>query len=87
MATRTIKVLVYDGDEEPKVEVTVPLRLARWAIKVLPAVKGEIEKHADVDVEALRGQLNEAFDELEAMDPIDLVRVRDKNIRVRVGLE
>ena len=87
MATKTFKILVYEGDDEPKVEVTVPLKLAKWALSLLPAVKGEIEKHADVDLDALRGLLNEGFAELEAMEPIDLVKVRDGNTRVRIGIE
>lgn len=87
MAAKIVKVLVYEGEEEPKVEVTVPLRLAKWALSLLPAVKGEIQKHADVDFEALRSLLNEGVKELEAMEPMDLVRIRDGNTRIRIGIE
>ena len=47
---RFFKVLVYEGGEEPKVEVTVPMKLAKWALRILPVVKGEVEKHADIVV-------------------------------------
>lgn len=84
---RMFKVLVYEGSDEPKVEVCVPLRLARLALSILPAVKGEIQKHADIDVEALRQLLGDGFKELEEMEPMDLVRVNDGANRVRISIE
>lgn len=84
---RMFKVLVYEGGDEPKVEVCVPLRLARLALSILPAVKGEIQKHADIDVETLRQLLGEGFKELEEMEPMDLVRVNDGANRVRISIE
>jgi hypothetical protein len=87
MSGRTFKVLVYEGEDEPKVEVTVPLKLAKWALNLLPVVKGEIEKRADLDFEALRGLLDEGFAELETLEPIELVKVRDGNNRVRIAIE
>lgn len=88
MATgRMFKILVYEGGEEPKVEVCVPLKLAKLALSILPAVKGEIQKHADIDVETLRQMLGEGFKELEEMEPMDLVKVNDGGNRVRISIE
>ena len=88
MATgRTFKVLIYEGGEDPKVEVTVPLKLAKWALSVLPAVKGEIHKHAEIDVDALRGLMEEGFNELEAMEPMDLVKINDGDTKIRISIE
>jgi hypothetical protein len=83
---RTFRVEVYEGGDEPKVEVTVPLKLAKWAISLMPAVKGEIRKHSDIDVEALRGLLDEGFAELESMEPMDIVKVKDGDTRVRIAI-
>jgi hypothetical protein len=85
---RTFKVLVYQGGgEEPRVEVTVPLKLAKWALKILPVVKGEVEKHADIDFESLHSLLEEGFTELEELEPLDLVKVNDGDTRVRIAIE
>jgi hypothetical protein len=81
------KVLVHEeGQEEPKVEVTVPLRMARWALSFMPLVKVELEKHPNIDFEALRTHLTEGFEELEKMEPFDLVKVNDGATRVRVSI-
>ena len=87
MAAKTFKILIYEGSDEPKVEVTVPLKLAKWALSLLPVVKGEVEKHAEIDFDALRGLLNEGFAELESLDPMDIVKIKDKDTSVRIGLE
>ncbi|MFH1567381.1 MAG: hypothetical protein ABIL09_05215 [Gemmatimonadota bacterium] len=87
MSARIFKVLVYEGEEEPKVEVTVPLKLAKWALSLLPVVKGEVEKHADLDFEALRHLIDEGFAELESIEPITLVKVRDGGTRVLISIE
>jgi len=84
---RFFKVLVYEGGEEPKVEVTVPLKLAKWALKILPVVKGEVEKHADLDFESLKELLEEGFNELEELEPLDLVKVNDGDTRIRISIE
>lgn len=84
---RIFKILVYEGGQEPKVEVTVPLKLAKWALSILPAVKGEIQKRADIDVEALRSLLDEGFKELEEMEPMDLVKVNDGEDRVHISIQ
>jgi hypothetical protein len=84
---RFFKVLVYEGGDEPKVEVTVPLKLAKWALKILPVVKGEVEKHADIDFESLKELLEEGFNELEELEPLDLVKVNDGDTRVRISIE
>jgi RNA polymerase sigma factor (sigma-70 family) len=65
----------------------VPLKLAKWALSLLPVVKGEVEKHAEIDFDALRGLLNEGFAELESLAPMDIVKIKDKDTRVRIGLE
>lgn len=84
---RIFKILVYEGGEEPKVEVTVPLKLAKLALNIIPAVKGEIQKETDIDVEALHELLGDSFHELEDMAPMDLVKVNDGNTRVRISIE
>lgn len=83
-----LKVVVHEGgQEEPKVEVTVPLKLAKWALKLLPVVEGKIKAQADVDLEALQGLLNEGFDELEKLEQFDLVKVNDGDTRVKISIE
>ena len=42
---RIFKIIVTEeGNEEPKVEVTVPLKLAKWALKLMPLVEGKIKE-------------------------------------------
>ena len=60
-----LKIVVHEGgQEEPKVEVSVPLKLAKWALKLAPVVEGKIKTHTDVDFDALRELLDEGFSEL-----------------------
>ncbi|MBM3213258.1 hypothetical protein FJZ33_13660 [Candidatus Poribacteria bacterium] len=89
MQSRVLKVLVHEGDqEEPKVEVTVPLKLAKWALKLAPLAQGKIKEHApDIDINALQELLEEGFNELEELDQFELVKVRDGNTRVNVSIE
>jgi len=83
-----LKVVVYEGgQEEPKVEVTVPLKLAKWALKLLPVVEGKIKEQANLDFDALRELVDEGFSELEEMESFDLVKVNDGDTRVRVSIE
>jgi len=87
-AGTVLKVVVYEGgQEEPKVEVTVPLKLAKWALKLLPVVEGKIKAQADLDLEALQGLLNEGFDELEKLEQFDLVKVNDGDTKVKISVE
>jgi hypothetical protein len=88
MQSRVIKVLVHeDGQEEPKVEVTVPLKLAKWALKLAPLAEGKIKEHADIDINALQQLLEEGFTELEELEQFDLVKIRDGKTRVNVSIE
>lgn len=42
---RIFKIIVTEeGMKEPKVEVTVPLKLAKWALKLMPFVEGKIKE-------------------------------------------
>ncbi len=85
---RILKVIVIEGDqEEPKVEVTVPIKLAKWALKILPFVEGKIKAQADIDINALKGLLDEGFDEMEQLGQFDLVKVNDGNTKVRISIE
>lgn len=85
---RILKVVVHEGgQEEPKVEVTVPLKLAKWALKLLPVVEGKIKTETDVDLEVLRELLDEGFSELEELDQFDLVKVNDGDTRVKISIE
>jgi hypothetical protein len=83
-----LKVVVHEGDqEEPKVEVTLPLKLAKWALKLLPMVEGKIKDKTDLDIEALGELLDEGFGELEELGQFDLVKVNDGDDRVKVSIE
>lgn len=85
---RVLKVIVHEGgQEEPKVEVTVPLKLAKWALKLLPVVEGKIKEKADLDLNALRELVDEGFNELEELESLELVKVNDGDTRVRVSIE
>ena len=85
---RVLKVVVHeDGQEEPKVEVTVPLKLAKWALKLMPVVEGKIKSHTDLDLDALRELVEEGFSELEELENFDLVKVNDGDTKIRVSIE
>ena len=87
-AARILRVVVYEGEqEEPKVEVTVPLRLAKWALKLMPMVEGKIREQVDLDVNVLKDLLDEGFDELEELGQFDLVKVNDGDTRVSISIE
>jgi hypothetical protein len=85
---RIFKIVVAEGDqEEPKVEVTVPIKLAKWALKLLPFVEGKIKAQTDIDMNVLKELLDEGFDEMEQMGEFDLVKVNDGNTRVKISIE
>lgn len=87
MKGRILKVLVHEGDqEEPKVEVTVPLKLAKWALKLAPLAEGKIKEHADIDIGALQSLLDEGFSEIEELEDFDLVKIKDGNKQVKVSI-
>ena len=89
MNTGTIlKVIIHEGgQEEPKVEVTVPLKLAKWAMKILPVVETKIKEQVDMDVNALRELMEEGFDEMEQLENFDLVKVNDGDTKIKVSIE
>jgi len=67
-----LKIRVYEGDlEKPKVNVNIPLHLAKWAMKFIPeSAKAKIgEKDIDIDEiaelieEGVGGKLVEVEDE------------------------
>ena len=88
MAGPILKVLIREGDqEEPKVEVSVPLKLAKWGLKLLPVVESKIKAETDLDVEALRGLLEEGFDELEDLGDFDLVKINDGNASINISIQ
>ncbi|HGJ67625.1 TPA: hypothetical protein ENS27_19870 [bacterium] len=85
---RIFKVLIIEGDqEEPKVEVTVPLKLAKWALRLLPIVEGKIKEHADIDANALKELLDEGFTEMEELGEFELVKINDGKTRIRISIE
>jgi len=85
---RILKIVVIEGDqEEPKVEVTVPIKLAKWALKIMPLVEGKIKEHTELDINALKELLDEGFDEMEQMGQFDLVKVNDGNNKVKISIE
>ena len=85
---RILKIVVIEGDqEEPKVEVTVPIKLAKWALKIMPLVEGKIKAHTELDVNALKELLDEGFDEMEQMGQFDLVKVNDGKTKVKISIE
>ena len=88
MAGAILKVIIREGDqEEPKVEVAVPLKLAKWALKLLPVVEGKIQAETDLNVEALGDLLNEGFDELAEIADFDLVKINDGNASIKISIE
>ena len=87
-AGRILKVIVHEGEqEEPKVEVSVPLKLAKWALKLMPMLEGKIKSQTDLDFNALQELLDEGFGELEELGEFDLVKVNDGDTRVRISIE
>jgi len=87
-SNRIFKVIIHEGEQEkPKVEVTVPLKLAKWALKLMPVVEGKIKEHTDMDLDALATLLDEGFTELEEMGPFQLVKIRDGDTRVDIGID
>ena len=86
---RILKIVIREGgQEEPKVEVSLPLKLAKWALRLLPVVKTKLEGHInDVDLDALAELLNEGFTELEELGEFELVRVREKDSDIRISVE
>ncbi|MBC8229774.1 hypothetical protein H8E77_09530 [bacterium] len=83
-----LKVVIREGEqEEPKVEVSLPLKLAKWAMRLLPVVKTKLEGQTDVDLDALAELLNEGFNELEELGPFELVRVREEDTDIRISIE
>ena len=85
---RILKVLIREaGQEEPKVEVSVPLKLAKWALKLMPVVEGKIKSQADLDFEALRELLDEGFSELEELEQFDLVKIHDGDTSIKISIE
>jgi len=85
---RILKIVVIEGDqEEPKVEVTVPIKLAKWALKIMPLVEGKIKAQTELDVNALKELLDEGFDEMEQMGQFDLVKVNDGKTKVKISME
>ncbi|MDQ1328928.1 MAG: hypothetical protein QG641_2214 [Candidatus Poribacteria bacterium] len=85
---RILKIVVIEGDqEEPKVEVTVPIKLAKWALKIMPLVEGKIRAQTELDVNALKELLDEGFDEMEQMGQFDLVKVNDGKTKVKISIE
>ena len=85
---RILKVVIREaGQEEPKVEVSLPLKLAKWALRLLPVVKTKLEGHTDVDLNVLAELLNEGFTELEELGEFELVRFREKDSDIRISIE
>ncbi len=85
---RIFKVLINEGEqEEPKVEVTVPLKLAKWALRILPLVEGKIKEQADIDANALKELLDEGFTEMEELGEFELVKINDGKTRIRISIE
>jgi len=85
---RIFKVLIIEGDqEEPKVEVTVPLKLAKWALRLLPLVEGKIKEQADIDANALKELLDEGFTEMEELGDFELVKINDGKTRIKISIE
>jgi len=85
---RIFKVLIIEGDqEEPKVEVTVPLKLAKWALRLLPLVEGKIKEQADIDANALKELLDEGFTEMEDLGEFELVKINDGKTRIKISIE
>lgn len=80
---RFIKVRVFDGDSErAKVNVTLPIALVRWAIRMAPeSARAKIEEH-EIDMRVVTDAL-----ERGVTGKIVDVQDDDKGERVEVWLE
>ena len=68
-------------------KVTVPLKLAKWALKLMPVAEGKIKEHTDMDLNALKELLDEGFGEMEELGQFDLVKVNDGDTKVKISIE
>jgi len=87
---KILRVVVQEtGKEEPTVEVSVPLKLAKWALKLIPVVEDKIKSQTDfdIDINALQGLLDEGLGELEELEQFDFVKVHDEDTDVRISIE
>jgi len=85
---KIFKVLIIEGEQqEPKVEVTVPIKLAKWALRLLPLVDGKIKAHPDIDMNALKELLDEGFNEMEEIGEFELVKINDGDTKIRISIE
>ena len=87
---KILRVVVQEiGKEEPTVEVCVPLKLAKWALKLIPVVEDKIKSQTDfdIDINALQGLLDEGLGELEELEQFDFVKVHDEDTDIRISIE
>jgi hypothetical protein len=86
---KILRVVVQETEEKPTVEVSVPLKLAKWALKLIPVVEEKIKSKTDfdIDINALQGLLDEGFDELEELEEFDFVKVHDDDTDIRISIE
>jgi hypothetical protein len=87
---KIVRVVVQEiGQEVPTVEVAVPLKLAKWALKLIPVVEDKIKSHTDfdIDINALQGLLDEGLGELEELEQFDFVKVHDEDSDIRISIE
>ena len=92
-----LKIKVWEGDmEKPKVNIGVPLAVARVALKlggkfsaVLPQEARNAMEQKGIDVDELKNidQLEEIIDELTGEGPFTLVEVDEEKERVIISIE
>jgi hypothetical protein len=82
-----LRITVQEGEEEPKVEITLPLRLAKWALKLLPKVRTKLEGQPNIDTGVLKELIEEGLEELEELGSIDLVKIREGDVLIRISIE
>lgn len=81
---RCLRVRVFEGDQEkPKVNVTVPLALARLALKFIP--HSALEQMEEQGISAQ--DLSELVAAVEKAGPFKIVDVQDGSEKVEVFIE
>lgn len=79
---RVLRIRVYEGGAEPKVNINIPLG---WAKFMAPFLEGKIKaKLADKGVEMDMEKLREA---IECQEPMKIVDVQDGGDKVEIFIE
>jgi hypothetical protein len=78
---RMLRIIIYEGDmTKPKTKLSIPLSVARWATKFIPAnAQAKIDEH-EID-------LKEIEKLVEIGEPQELIHVEEENKRIIIKIE